>query len=128
MTQPRIQPNAPIEAVPEPQVAAALEAIEKAIDKVASILAHPAIEDLLACNSELESLVERLKELRSLAASPGRLHIQKQLRTLHKRALVVQAMIRQGAAFYRAAEQSQAEGLLGYTRRGLEHAGYESKW
>ncbi len=99
--------------------------MEQSFQRAGAALTHPSLDDLQLCLLELQSIAERLKELRSLAALAGACQgsdMQKRLRGLQKHASVVQAMIRQGSAFYRSAEQDGAGSVLGYTPRGWEHA------
>jgi hypothetical protein len=117
MIQPSTLSSPPTEAVLEPQLAA----IETSLERAAAVLLNPSLEQLQTCRFVLESVVERLGKVRDLAAQ-GRVSGSPRLRLLQRRVVVVRALIRQGAAFYRYAEQGESGAVLGYTPRGLERA------
>jgi hypothetical protein len=121
MIQPSTLSCPPTEAVAEPQLAA----IEVSLERAAAVLLNPSLEQLQACRFELESIVERLEQVRNQIAQGrilGSSGISSRLRLLQRRVFVVRALIRQGAAFYRNAEQGESGVVLGYTPRGLERA------
>ena len=100
-----------------------LDNVEVSVEKACSALLDPTLERLAACQPELESIVGRLEEFCECTGhSPESIspELAPRLWLLRKQVLLMQAMIRQAAAFYRGVLQVDTQTVLGYTPAGLE--------
>ena len=102
-----------------------LASVESSAQNACAALRHPTLDQLALCQSELASIVQGLDEFCDRANQPPQSTwpgVAPRLWLLRKQVVLMQAMIRQAAAFYRGIEQVDTQTVLGYTPGGLERS------